>query len=262
LTGSPVPPLTTRGGDTKGMHTMSNNNKSIVKAASKNEAVVAEPGTVGLETAVADFRATFQTAGSMLVERIRIVQEYRTLNADLSKNKVFRKLADAISAADPNAASGRYTGWKYATLERLGLIGDVFAFNGWELDAHTAHAAFTLVEKNRSGFTALAEGRKKTPTALDTLYKSTDKADAEKKAATNRKNAEKRAAEKAAIGGAGETEGGTQTEGQTPAAVLASLAETVGKQTWSLDEMAAFATSLGEYAAQLATDAAQLVQSA
>lgn len=233
---------------------INNNTKSVVKSAPKAPVVVAEPGTVGLESAVAAFRETFQKAGSLLVERITIVQEYRSQNADLSKNKAFRKLADAISAADENAASGRYTGWKYATLERLGLIGDVFAHNGWTLDAHTAHAAFTLVEKNRSGFTALGEKGKKQLTALDTLYKATDKADAEKKAATNRRNAEKRAAEKAALAGAGEpsdSESSQEESGYTPAALLASIRETVGSQRWTPAEIETFAVSLAEYATGL-----------
>lgn len=231
---------------------MSKNNGTIVKASS-NAAIVAEPGSLGLNEAVAAFRETFATAGNMLVERVRIVAEYRAANPTLSKNKAFRTLADAIEKADPNAANGRYTGWKYATLERLGLIGDVFAHNGWTLDAHTAHAAFTLVEKNRAGFTALGEGRKgKALTSLDTVYKTTEKADAEKKAATNKKNAEARLAKKTAADApeSQEEESGT-SDAITPAALLASIIERVGQQTWSDDELGAFAASLIEYATAL-----------
>lgn len=232
-------------GAMRNMATNKNTKKAVAVIESASEAVPVE--FIGTGDAVAGFIATLQQEGNTLASRVAIVTEFRAANPAQSGSKCYAALQDALESALGDN-SRKYTGFKRATLERLDTIGQVIARHGWTLDGPTSHALWTLLEKNRPAVRALLEARKTAPGKLETLYSATEKAAQQKVADSKEATRKARALQKDIESGK------VNPDAITPAALVASIRERVGKQTWSTDEVATFVANLTAYTEALTAD--------
>ncbi len=203
---------------------------------------------VGLGDAVSAFSETLSAGANTIADRVRIVMQFRAANPNASQRAACEALQNAMESAIGHENIRKYSGWKRASLERLDAIGNVIAHNGWTLDGPTASALATLLEDNRDAFNALKEGRKKQLSALGTAYAATEKKRAEKR----KEDADKRAAAKkredeAKQLAADVAAGKVNPDAITPAALVGSIRERVGKQWWTPEEIASFQSNMRAY---------------